>query len=226
MKKKWYNLFVSVEQPQGAQPAADGAPAPTAAETVAQIAQRLGEPRLPSATAQPVSFAEIYAAAEIPVPAHGFTIFKVAEMLGSDHIKDLPAGVRRSSVLVALEAAGVKVQEVVEDAVRRDRALDTYEQVQQAAVEAMERSKGEENARIQEELDRVAAEHRARIQANQEEVARARETLGAWRLQKQLEEQRIADAISYFVTENPVTTSAAPGGPPGAGTGQRRPEGM
>src|ERR1035438_7510177 len=74
---------------------------------------------------------EIYHAAEIQAPAHGYTITKVTEMLQSERIRTLPAEVKKNSVLLALDAAGVKIEEVIEDAVKRDRALDGFERVQQ-----------------------------------------------------------------------------------------------
>jgi hypothetical protein len=126
-------------------------------------------------------------------------------MLQSEHIRNLPAEVKRSSILLALDAAGVKLQDIIEDAVRRDRALDTFERVQQKAVEDLEKRKTEENRQIQEELDRLVSEHRARMQANSDAVAKERERFFSWRLQKQQEEQKIADTVSHFVTENPIT---------------------
>src|ERR1041385_8454137 len=77
----------------------------------------------------PTSFAQIYEAAEIATPAHGYTILKVAGMLQSEHLHGLPQEVKRSSILVALEAAGAKIDDVIQDAVRRDRALDSFENV-------------------------------------------------------------------------------------------------
>ena len=40
------------------------------------------------------------------------------------------------------------------------------------------------------------------------DVEKQKEALASWRIQKQLEEQRIADCVSYFVTDNPITTAA------------------
>ena len=138
---------------------------------------------------------------------------KVAEMLHSEHIRNLPREVKRSSVLVALEAAGAPLQDVIQDAVKRDRALDTFEGVQQKSVAALEARKTQENQQIQAEMDRVIAEHRTRMQANNDEVAKEKERFFAWRLKKQEEEQKIADAVSYFVAENPITTGG-PAAPP------------
>jgi len=222
MSKKWYNYFVSVDAggadaqgDQGGETAPPEAVA-DAAQTVAAIAASVkATPTFKQPVADPTSFEEIYSAAEVPAPAHGFTIFKIAEMLKSEHIRTLPVEIKRSSVLLALDAAGVKLQEVIEDAVRRDRALDTFETVQQRAFDQLEARKADENQKLQQEADRVLNELRAKIQANNDEVARERERLQTWRLQKQQEERRIADAVAPFVTENPVTTgpTAAPAKP-------------
>lgn len=77
----------------------------------------------------------------------------------------------------------------------------------------MEASKANESKGLQAELDRITAEYRARMEANTAEVAREREKFYGWRLKKQEEEQKIAEAVSYFVTENPITARpASPGG--------------
>ena len=219
MSKKWYNLFVSVDESTG-RPDGDrsegeaAASSLSAAQAVADIARSLGPP--PAFTApvnDPGSFAEIYQAAEIHLPPHGFTIEKVAEMLGSEHIRSLPRDVKRSSVLVALDAVGVPIQDVIQDAVRRDQALDTFERVQEQSLDQLEAQLDKENQQHQAEIDRIMADYRSRIQANKDKLAREKERFFAWRLKKQEEEQKIADAVSYFVADNPITTgghAAAP----------------
>ena len=217
MNKKWYNYFVSVDE---AASAGDQAKAPpeterSAAQTVADIAASVSvEPKMTTVPPPSASFEEIYNAAEIHPPTHGYTIYKIAEMLQSEHIRNLPAEVKRSSILLALDAAGVKLQDIIEDAVRRDRALDTFERVQQKAVEELSQRKTEENRQIQEDMDRLIAEHRARIQANNDAVAKDRDRFYSWRLQKQQEEQKIADTVSYFVSENPITRGPVADAPP------------
>jgi hypothetical protein len=223
MSKKWYNLFVSVDagSPDSSDSAQAGEAAPStgspsAAQTIAEIAANVkATPTFAQPVANPTSFAEIYQAAEIPAPTHGFTIFKIAEMLKSEHIRTLPVEIKRSSVLLALDAAGVKLQEVIEDAVRRDRALDTFETVQQRALDQLEARKSDENKKLQAEADRVINELRTKIQANNDEIAKERERMQTWRLQKQQEERRIADAVAPFATENPITVgpAAAPAKP-------------
>lgn len=216
MSKKWYNFFVTVDTPAGGGPE-EAAAARTPAQTVAEIAASVAaEPKFTAPVSNPTSFDEIYRAAEIRAPAHGYTIFKIADLLQSEHIRELPAPVKRSSVLLALEAAGVKPNEIIEDAVRRDRALDTYERVLQKSLEDVEVRKTEDSRRLEAELEKLAAEYRARIQANSDEIAREKERFYGWRLQKQQEEKRIADAVAPFVSENPITTSGPAAAPKAA----------
>src|SRR5215510_14331607 len=114
MSKKWYSYFVSVDPDAPARAEAE----PNAAQAIADIAASV-QPQVEfkQPVGDPSSFDQIYAAAEIRTPAHGFTIFKIADMLKSEHIRTLPVEIKRSSVLLALDAAGVKLQEIVEDAV-------------------------------------------------------------------------------------------------------------
>jgi hypothetical protein len=234
MTKKWYNYFVSVGDaetgvtppaPAGSRPASgvQGGASPvrpsSAAQTVAEIASTVAaEPKFSSPVSEAATFAEIYKAAEIPEPPHGYSILKIADMLQSEHIRTMPLDVRRSSVLVALDAAGVDIKDVIQDAVRRDRALDTFERVQEKAATELEGRKVQENSQLQAEIDKFVSEQRAKIQANNDEVTREKERFFGWRLKKQQEEKKISDAVAPFVSENPITTGGA-SVPPTPGTG-------
>jgi len=209
MSKKWYNYIVSIDDGAGqnAPASEDAVGTKTAAQSVAEIASTIAaEPQFTSPVSDPTSFDEIYKAAEIPPPSKGYSILKVSQMLESERIRNLPSDVKKSSVLVALDAAGVDVKDVIQDAIRRDRALDTYERVQQRAVQELDDRKTKENGDIQAQIDKYVTEQRARIQANNEEVSREKERFTGWRLKKQQQEKKIAEAVGYFVAENPITT--------------------
>src|SRR5437660_10504265 len=191
--KKWYNYIVTTDQP--GDPAAHGAAADAGgnaaarqmdpAQTVAQIASTVvTEPKFNNPVSNANSFDEIYQAAEIPPAPQGYSIMKVADMLQSEHIRTVPMDVKRSTILVALDAAGVDIKDVIQDAVRRDKALDGYERVQERAVAELETRKTQENAQIQAEIDKVVADQRAKIQANNEEVTRETERFLGCRLKK------------------------------------------
>ncbi|HEY1338673.1 MAG TPA: hypothetical protein VGF59_14250, partial [Bryobacteraceae bacterium] len=88
-----------------------------------------------------------------------------------------------------------------------------FERLQEQSLKQLEAQLDQENRQTQAEVDRVVAEHRARIQANNDKLAKEKERFFAWRLRKQEEEQKIADAVSYFVTENPITTGSPAAAP-------------
>ena len=216
MSKKWYNVFVSTDAPSGeSAPPDEAAQAPDAARRVAQIAASLpAETRFSAPVQNPTSFDEIYQAAEIQAPPNGYTIEKVATMLASEHLRGLSNEVKRSSILVALEASGAKIEDVIQDAVHRDRALDSYERVLRKSLTDVQAKKADENRQIEAEMNKMLADYRARIQANNETLAKESERFSTWLTQKQQEEKSIADAVSYFVTENPITVSGAAAAPP------------
>jgi hypothetical protein len=195
MTKKWYNFFVVSSAP--GEQAGD---ATHVADAAAETAVSFEGPVADTATHD-----DIYSAARIATPPHGYTILKVAEMLESEHIRELPADVRRKSVLVALDAAGVSVKKIVEDAVQRDRALDTYERVLEQNLEALRVTAAEENTRLEAEVEQRLRDLRTAIDKNNQAVAQAREQLAVWRAGKRAEEARIADAVGYFLTENPIS---------------------
>jgi hypothetical protein len=226
MTKKWYNYFVSVDQNAADEGNAGSSPNPTAqksaSQSVAEIAAGvIVEPKFTKPISDPTSFDQIYHAAEIPEAPQGYSILKVAHMMESEHIRSLPSDVKRSSVLVALDAASVNIKDVIQDAIQRDRALDTYERVQQRALDEFESAKSKENAQIQAEIDRYVTEQRAKIQENNDAISREKERVTGWRLKKQQEEKKIAEAVGYFVSENPITTGEVKAVSPGSKSVQK-----
>ena len=213
MSKRWYNFFVVTDDaspPLEPAPPSQPAPKASAKRVMDVVSEAASKTTFATPVENPASFDELYQSAQISVPPHGYTILKVAEMLQSEHIRALSADVKRKSLMVALDAAGVKVRDIVEDAVARDHALDTYEKVLQKHVDDLRSQKERENQRIEEEINQKLLELRARKDKNNEEVRREQESLMSWRTQKRQEEERIADAVGYFVTENPVTASSSP----------------
>ncbi len=209
MSKKWYNYLVVTAPADAQSPDAAlsdaPAPPPRAADLVSGAE---GDATFSEPVTTPTDLEALYRSARIAEPAHGYTVLKVAEMLQSEHIRTLPAEVKQKSVMVALDAAGVKVADVVEDAVQRDRALDTYERVLVKNLEDLRTQKDLENKRIEEEIDQRVNELRAQIARNRAEIDKEQSDLDAWRAHKRQEENRIAEAIGYFVSPNPITVAA------------------
>ena len=89
----------------------------------------------------------------------------------------------------------------------RDRALDTYERVLQKNLEDLRAQKDSENAQLEDEINQRVAELRAaRSTRTRPRSTASRRSCEAWRARKRQEENRIAEAVGYFVSENPITT--------------------
>src|SRR5579871_5635052 len=157
-------------------------PNPPAAETAAPRAALL-------------AYEDIYHAAGIMGPRSGYGIHKVVDMLNSERIRELAPEIKRASVLMALDAAGGSIDELLQDATRRQQALDSYEAGQCRQIDELEAHKTQENAQIQAELDRVTAHYAERMQRNQDQVAQEKDALRNWQMAKLHESQRIREVM-------------------------------
>lgn len=148
------------------------------------------------------SFEEIYENAVVKPPSLSYGILKVADMMSSPHLTSMSVELKRSSILMALDAAGAETGRLLEDAVFRQRALNDCEEALQEKLEAFEAVQASKVGRIRAELDRLTEQHMAQIQASLDEVAREQDNLRDWKRRKQAESQRIAEAASYCVPKN------------------------
>jgi hypothetical protein len=212
MQSKWFQ-FPSRRNPDGFNGALNGA---SEASSSVQV-ENPQESRPASTTpaegfALPgldlMSFDEIYKSACIKGPRLGYSIGKVIEMAHSEHIRALPAEAKRASLLMALEAAGVQVDEVLQDATLRQRAIDSYEGIQRKHLEEYEALKAQENCAIQAEMERVSAEYAARMSNNLDAVTREKDSFCKWQTKKKHEAERIAEAMALCATQRSVKPAA------------------
>jgi hypothetical protein len=148
----------------------------------------------PSSPGDLLSTDDIYRAAGILAPRMGYSIRKVADMLASDHLRGLSDEIKRASVLMALDAAGISVDEVLRDAAARQSAINSYESDQWEHFEEYWAAKAAENAHIQSELERITAQYQERIKRNLDEIAREKVVFAQWQTMKQQEAERIGEA--------------------------------
>jgi hypothetical protein len=137
---------------------------------------------------------DIYREAGIIIPRKGYSIKKVVEMLNSEHIRGLSKEMKRAAVLMALDAAGISVDQIQRDAKARQDALDLFEAGQKKQIEAEWARKAEEVTQIQAELESIKAHYMARISRNMEGVAREKATFSNWQTMKQQEIQDMSEA--------------------------------
>jgi hypothetical protein len=154
------------------------------------------------------SFEDIYLNSAVKMPRVPYGILKVSVMANSPHLSGMSSATKRCALLMALEAANAGIEDVLQDAVVRQRALNDYEEAKQQELQRFEAAKAEENTRIQAELERLTAEYMARIQGNLNEVAQAQDQFRGWQKGKQQEAQRIAEAAALCVPQGTSTNGA------------------
>jgi hypothetical protein len=162
------------------------------------------EPVRPPDTVVPeqcADFEQIYRSARVKPPQLPYGILKVVTMMNSQHLSSLSPDVRRSALMMALEAVGAQIEDLLQDAVVRERALKEFEDCQQEKLRAFEAAKLEENRNLQVELDRLTAEYMSRMQKNLDEVARRQDEFRHWQRKKNQQAQQIADAAALCVPE-------------------------
>lgn len=165
-------------------------------------------------------FPAIYKAAKIEDPAHGYTASKVLEILSSSHLANLDSKAKAAALAGFLQmnpTGPVPITDVVQDAVRRDQALDKFEDFLRTKLKARTEQMEKENARLQAEIDELVRRNREKMDANRRDLEKEEARLSQWQLTKKAEERRLFDAVSPFVEANPITTGEASAVSPSSG---------
>jgi hypothetical protein len=156
-------------------------------------------------------FKAVYEEAGIELKDHGYGVDKVAEMLESKRLATLGREVKAAAVLAALEAAGVPMRDVIEDAVLRDKALDAFEQSKGRELEEQAAKTQARLGAIKAEMDTFLKEKNAEMEGLKKAEEEARAAFLQLQTRKHREEERLHDVVAHFLegAPNPITTSPA-----------------
>lgn len=147
-------------------------------------------------------FEQVYQGGAVKPPRLSYGVLKVAEMLNSSHLCGMSAESKRAALMMALDAGGAKMEDILQDAIVRQRVLNDYEEARQRDLQNFEAAIQEQNRAIQAEMDRLTGQYIARMQSNLDEVARAQDSFRVWQKRKQQEVNRISDAADCCVPES------------------------
>jgi len=203
MKGKWYSSLLGARgNPEhGQQPIVGMGEMPESALHLPNSPSGIAV--VPDTQSPEVSLLEVYRGQVNTRSTGEYTILKVAQMLQSEYMRPLPVQARRAAILVALQAAGVRVRDVIDDAAQRTEVLANAEHTREKALHEFEIRKEETNRKVQAMVQSLVAEYDARIHRTEEEVSAAKDKFAEWRQTKIEEEQRIADALSYLMDGTP-----------------------
>ena len=191
-----------------------GEGAPEAAERdIPAEAFEAAEPRRITRSEVPaevVDFGAVYSEAGIELPPHGYGIDKVAEMLEGKRLQTLSREVRATAVMAAIEAAGVPLRDVIQDAVKRDKALDAFEAAKGREIQELHARTETRMEAIKTEMDAFLRERNTEIEALKAAEERANRAFLELQTRKHREEDRLASLVGHFLEggDNPITTSA------------------
>jgi len=155
-------------------------------------------------------FGAVYQEAGIELPLHGYGIDKVSDMLDNKRLAAMTPEVRAAAVMAALEAASVPLRDVIQDAVRRDKALDAFEDAKAAEVGELKSKSAARMQALREEVDAFVKAKNAEIEALKTAADAAGEAFAKLRDKKRKEEERLFGVVAQFAEggENPITKSS------------------
>ena len=159
-------------------------------------------------------FAAVYKEAGITLPPHGYGVDRIAEMLQGKRLATLSREVRATAVLAALEAARVDVQDVIEDGVRRDKALDAFEAAKERELVERKASNETRVQSLRKDLDELLRKINSEIEKLKQESQEAEAAFTQLQVRKRQEEARLHDVVAHFVEgANPISTGPGASGP-------------
>ncbi|HEV8581124.1 MAG TPA: hypothetical protein VGX68_18830 [Thermoanaerobaculia bacterium] len=158
-------------------------------------------------------FPAIYRAAGVTDPAHGYSAYKVLEIFASPGFAALDARARAAALTGFLNmnpTGPVPVTDIVQDAVRRDQALDKFEEFLRRKQTERAEQIDKDNAQLQAEIDEVSRRNREKMEANRIALETDQARISRWLVMKRAEERKLFDAVNPFVEANPISTADAP----------------
>jgi hypothetical protein len=189
-------------------PGQPSAPPPAMKDIIQRVPPaRIDEQSLPGNEEVP-DFPAIYKASGIKDPAHGFTAYKVLEILSAPDFAALDTKAKAAALsgFLRMSPSGpVPIEDVIHDALARDSALDGFEAFLRQKLEARNADREKENASLQAAIDEMARKNKEKMQANLEAMAKEQERFASWQARKRIEEQKLFEAVGPFVEKNPVS---------------------
>jgi hypothetical protein len=202
---------ISFEPPRQApppiRPAAPGAPPGAPAREVA-----LEIPGPPSM----LSIEEVYQKSKLnPSPETG-TVLKIIVLTADPNLAALPRPTKAAMVRASLAADRVTPEQVVDDAIQRDRALDSARDfLQKRVVDFRERATAKV-AEIEAERERMLQEFNDRIASLRQAANAAEDEYSAWLRQKRDIERGLFEAVAMVIpggVVNPISLDEVSGAP-------------
>lgn len=150
-----------------------------------------------------VSFDKIFEAAGIGGGKKGWTVHKLHAVLRSDPLQSVSRENAQKQILEILRADELSAEEIVKDAMARDKALDSYEAFARQKMEERRRSREQKMTHLREQIEQLKKE----LGETDSRQKSDHEKWAEWHSRKKAAEQDMAWAIGYVI-DRPVITIA------------------
>ena len=148
-------------------------------------------------------FEQVFEAAGVKPPAHGWTADRLSKLVNSDPYKGMSREAAQKAILAVLAADKATAEEVLKDALARDAAVDAFEAsvTQEMAGRAQARQRRADEIEAEINLLRQEAQ-RLRDQTKSEE-----DQVRQWRRKKIDYEKQLAAALGYLIERPPISVT-------------------
>jgi hypothetical protein len=152
-----------------------------------------------------VPFDKVFESAGIQPVAGGWTVQKLGSLLRTEPYRSMPREAAQKALLTLLADQKVSVEDLVRDAITRDKALDAFEEVAHSKMNARSQTRQVRMAEIQTQIEALQKQCRQ----FQEEQAADQRLWQQWHDGKINFEKDMAWAIGYVVDRPVVTIDTA-----------------
>lgn len=147
------------------------------------------------------AFATVFEKAGVTPPAHAWTVERLEEVLRTPPYKAMGRATVQKTIAGLLGADKAQVEDVVKDAIARDKALDAFATLVQQRSAERRQARDRRTAEIDAQIRRLAGER----QRLEEEAEADGKRLEDWLTRKAAYEEDMAWAIGYLVADAGIT---------------------
>ena len=151
-----------------------------------------------------IQFEKIFETMKVPASPHGWSAKSVATYLQSKEMAILSRQEAKQALLRVLQENKVPLEDILTDAVNRDKALDAYEEY--AYKKFQERTVRRENDVAALEKEIAACEERIRQAKKQQKQDEAQ--YQEWLKKKIAEEEQLVKAVSMITNESTISVGS------------------
>ena len=153
-----------------------------------------------------VPFDRVFETAGVTPPPHGWTILRLGQLVQTEQYRSMPRDAAQKAVLGLLSTEKVPVDDLVQDAIHRDKAIDAFESFVFKKMNDRMEARQARDAQIQEQI-RTLRDEQSRLT---EETKADQERWDQWHQRKTALEEELAHAVGYVLEKPGITIDRDP----------------